>query len=120
MQADWGQLSNFNVDNDAGHTFTFQKNNEGSPITFNVEMIPTACSCTSWQPCGCEKDKDGIYLTQYDCEHDNNHYNTCCSQVNAPAQAIPTAAPPLVVITPSPPSTPPPPLPPQEEEGETY
>ena len=121
MQADWGQLSNFSVENEAGETFTFQKNNEGSPITFNVEMIPTACSCTSWQSCICEKDPvNGVYTSLYDCEHDGMNYNTCCSQVNAPAQAIPTVAPPLVIITPSPPPTPPPPAPAPPEEGESY
>jgi hypothetical protein len=82
-------------------------------------MIPTACSCTSWQSCVCEKDPvNGIYTSLYDCEHDGMNYNTCCSQVNAPV-SIPAVLPPLVTITPSP--APPAPPPTQsEEEGETY
>ena len=118
MQADWTQKYNFVVMNDASHAFTFLKTNEGSPFTFDAEMIPDGCTCSSWQPCVCEKDENGTYLTQHECEHDGMNYNTCCSQVNAPIPVtITPLAVPLINITPS---APPLPLIEPEELDDTY
>ena len=60
-------------------------------LPMGVELIPQNCTCSNWEDCTCEKDPSGTYLTQYDCEHDNNNYLTCCSQAFAP----PTTTPPL-------------------------
>ena len=103
-QADWEQPQDFAVHNEENESFTFIATQEGSPVTFSVEMLPADCGCSSWQACICEKDLNGTYTSLYDCEHDGMNYNSCCSQVNAPIPAItiPLAPAPLVTISPTP------------------
>jgi len=115
LQSDWFQPQVFTVYNNMTQEFIFSK--QEAPFTFDVEIQPTSCICTSWTACACEKDPlNGIYTSEYDCQHDNMNYNTCCSQANAPLAlpAGPLVVNPLVTTTTTtpPPGPPPPPPPP--------